>query len=268
MISKLEYFNDPNFKFDPISHSYTYMNAETGKPIQIFEPVSKFISQFKTPFDADRIARYVAKSKKTTKAAILAEWAATAKEGTDLGTFVHEWIEDYYNGKNPPLPVPIFEDLGLGALNSDETFEHKALDRIQKFQSLYEDKLYKFKPICQEFRIFSRKWGIAGTLDGLFELTKSHYVGDWKTNKDFTDDDHPKGRRQKLLYPFEDLWDNNLNGYSLQLSTYRLILEEEAGFETEGGFLAWIGTKDPKMYKTLDLRDRLRDYLKNHSLGF
>ena len=55
MIEKLEYFKDPCFKFDPISHSYTYVNLDTGKPIQIFESVSGFISQFKPPFDSDKI---------------------------------------------------------------------------------------------------------------------------------------------------------------------------------------------------------------------
>ena len=101
----------------------------------------------------------------------------------------------------------------------------------------------------------------------MFKLNDRYYIGDWKTNKDFKDDDHPNGKRQRLLPPFDDLWDNNLTGYSLQISTYRLILEEEAVFETEGGFLVWIGPNDPKLYKTLDLRDRLREYLNKNNYG-
>lgn len=270
MLHKLDYFRDPNFKFDPDSHKYTYLCENTGKPIQVFESVSGFISQFKKPFDKN-ISKYVAKSRGVSQQQILDEWAATAKEGTDLGSLVHEWIEDFYNGKNPKMPtIPSpEEDEFFGHLGLENSFsiEEKATDRINKFLTLHENKLHKLEAKEQEFRIFSRKWGIAGTLDALFFMNPAFYVGDWKTNKDFTDDDHPKGKRQKLLYPFDDLWDNNLNGYSLQLSTYRLILEEEAGFETAGGFLAWIGPQEPKMYKTLDLRDRLREFLNKNNLS-
>jgi hypothetical protein len=262
MLEKLDYFKDPNFKFDPVSHSYTYVNPDTGKPVQIFESVSGFLSQFKKPFDSDRIAGYVAKSRKTSKEVVLAEWKATAKEGTDTGTYVHEWIEDWYNGKNPDIPIvnevdEFFSDPGL---SEPFNLEKRALDRIHKFLKLHEDRLYKLEAKHQELRIFSRKWGIAGTLDVLFFLDPFFYVGDWKTNKKWTDDDHKDGRRQKMLYPFEDLWDNSLNGYSLQISMYRLMLEE-AGFETEGGFLVWLGPAEPKVVKCLDLRDRLREFL-------
>ena len=136
------------------------------------------------------------------------------------------------------------------------------MKKIIKFNKVNEEKLHVFTPIEQEFRMFSKKWGIAGTLDILFHMdsNSNYYVGDWKTNKAFTTDEHSKGRRGKMLAPFEDLWDNSLNGYSLQISTYRLMLEE-AGFETAGGFLIWIGPEEPKLYKALDLRDRIREHL-------
>jgi hypothetical protein len=67
---------------------------------------------------------------------------------------------------------------------------------------------------------------------------------------------------KKLLYPFEDLWDNSVNGYSIQLSMYRLIMQEEAGFETKGAFLVWIGPNGkPELHKIVDLRDRLYSFL-------
>jgi len=258
MLDKLEYFKDPNFKFDAESHSYTYVNPETNKPVQIFESVSGFISQFKKPFDADRIAGYVAKSRKTTKDIILAEWKATAKEGTDLGTFVHDWIENYYNGTDPDEPImPINEGHELDPMGS---WDERVYDRINKFHKVYKERLHKLEAKSQELRIFSRKWGIAGTLDVLFWLDPFFYVGDWKTNKKFTYNEHKDGRRQKMLYPFDDIWDNSLNEYSVQISMYRLLLEE-VGFKTKGGFVVWIGPDMPQLFKTLDLRDKLRTFL-------
>lgn len=269
MINKLNYFKDPNFEFDAYSHQYTYNSF--GKPVQFFESVSGFISQFKKPFDSKTISKYVAKSRGVSQQQILNEWAATAKEGTDLGSYVHNWIEEYYDGKNPKFPEIIQPDVEdpffVPLISNTKSFEEKAKDRIEKFLKINETKLSIMDPVLQEFRIFSKKWGIAGTLDVMFKLNDQYYIGDWKTNKDFKDDDHPDGKRQRLLPPFDDLWDNNLTGYSLQISTYRLILEEEAGFETEGGFLVWLGPDDPKLYKTLDLRDRLRKYLNKNNYG-
>lgn len=215
----------------------------------MFQTVTGFLGQFKKPFDSDMIAARVAKSRGTAKKIVLAEWKEISDIALKLGTNVHKWIEDYYNGLNPEMPT-----------------DERELDRIHKFLSIYDERLHKFTPIHQEFRVFSRKWGLAGTLDALFKLNEGRYVGDWKTNKKFTTDDDTEGRKQKLLYPFNDMWDNSLNGYSIQLSLYRLILQEESGYETQGGFLVWIGPNEkPMMYKIVDLRDRLYDFLQKNN---
>jgi len=207
------------------------------------------LGQFKKPFDSEMIAGIVAKKRGVSKKIILAEWKEISDIALKLGTNVHKWIEDYYNGENPELPT------------AENEYE-----RVQMFLTLYEDKLHKFKPLHQEFRVFSRKWGLAGTLDALFQLNDGIYVGDWKTNKKFTTDLQPEGRKQKLLYPFNDMWDNSLNGYSIQLSMYRLMLQEESGYETNGGFLVWIGPNGkPELHKIVDLRDRLYNFLQKNN---
>ena len=250
MESKLEYFADPNFVFNEELHTYSYLDPSTLKPVQTFRSVTGFLSQFKKEFDSDFIAKQVAKKRGVHHSTVLNEWKQISDTALDLGTRVHKWIEDYYNGLDPELPV------------NDEVF----LDRVLKFKELHETVLHKFTPVRQELRVFSRKWGIAGTLDALKKLNLNYYVGDWKTNKKFTTDEHSEGRRQKLLYPFEDMWDNSLNGYSIQLSLYRLILQEEAGFHTNGGFLVWIGPNSkPEMHKIVDLRDRLYDFLQKNN---
>lgn len=249
MESLLNYFIDPNFRFDEESHTYTYLDPQTGKPVQTFKSVTGFLSQFKPEFNSDFWAKKKAQSTGKTKQDILNEWQKTSEIAMDLGTAVHKWIEDYYNGTNPPLPEdPII------------------LSRVNSFLSLYEERLHKLTPVKQEFRLFSRKWGLAGTTDALFRMGQDYYVGDWKTNKKFTTDRDPKGKYKKLLWPFDDLWENSLNVYSIQLSLYRLILQEEAGFETKGAFLVWIGPESkPSLHKTVDLRERLYTFLQKNN---
>ena len=247
MEEKLNYFLDPNFKFDEASHVYTYNDPLTLKPIQTFKSVTGFIGQFKEKFDSDRVAAMVAKKKGVSKASILREWKETSDVAMNLGTIVHKWIEDYYNGSNPAMPT-----------------HPEVLKRVNTFLKLQADRLYKLTPVHQEFRLFSRKWGLAGTMDALFKMGNDYYVGDWKTNKKFTSNADMDGDKyaKKLLYPFEDLWDNSVNGYSIQLSMYRLIMQEEAGFETKGAFLVWIGPNGkPELHKIVDLRDRLYSFL-------
>jgi len=247
--SKLEYFKDPNFVFDEPSHTYSYLNPVTGRPVQMFQSVTGFLEQFKEPYNTDFMAGLTAKKRGTSKKIILAEWKEINVAALKLGSNVHKWIEDYYAGLNPTMPT-----------------DEREVDRIMKFLKLYDDKLHKFSPIHQELRLFSRKWGLAGTLDALFKLSENRYVGDWKTNKKFTTDVDKDGRRKKLLYPFEDMWENSLNLYSMQISLYRLMLQEEAGYHTNGGFVVWIGpAEEPEMHKVVDLRDRLYDFLQKNN---
>lgn len=247
----LNYFLDPNFRFNEATHTYTYVDPKSGMQVQTFSSVTGFISQFKEKFDSKTIASRVAKKRGVSPSAILEEWKGISDTAMDLGTDVHKWIEDYYNGTNPAEPT-----------------HPGVLSRVNFFRQIHAERLYKLAPVKQEFRLFSRKWGLAGTMDALFRLGHDYYVGDWKTNKKFTtDDDSAKDKyAKKLLYPFEDLWDNSVNGYSIQLSMYRLLLQEEANFRTEGAFLVWIGPNEkPKIYKTVDLRDRLYTYLQKNN---
>jgi len=244
----LEHFKDPNFRFDEPTHTYTYIDSLTQKPVQIFESVTGFISQFKEEFDSNLWAGRVAKKRGVTKQQILNEWQRTSDTALTLGTNVHKWIEDYYNGLEPEIPV-----------------EPEVKFRVDKFLDIHQRKLHKFEPVAQELRLFSRKWGLAGTTDALFKLNGKYYVGDWKTNKKFTTDLDTKGRFKKLLYPFDHLWENSLNSYSIQLSMYRLMLEE-VGFQTAGAFLCWIGPnkEKPMLYNIVDLREPLRKYLEKN----
>ncbi len=248
MESKLNVFLDKNFVFDESAHSYNYLDS-SGKSIQKFTSVTQFINTFKPKFDSTFWAKKKAKARGVSPEVILNEWKQISDTALDLGSALHKWIEDYYNGINPAMPT---DDILRG--------------RVEAFLELHSSKLYKFRPVHQEFRLFSRKWNIAGTTDAILHLDPNYYVGDWKTNKKFTTDQDNSGRYQKLLYPFNDYWNNSLNVYSIQLSLYRLIMEEEAGFTTNGAFLVWIGPHEkPQLHKTVDFRDRLYEYLKKNN---
>jgi hypothetical protein len=244
--NKLKFFEDPDFSFDEGLHVYKFKG-------QKFDSVTTFLKKFKTPFDKKYWAEKKARERGISVDEIYSEWDGKGQTANNLGTRVHKWIEDFWCGLSPVLP------------------DDDCLDRVNKFLRIHERKLKFLVPIRSELRVFSKKWKLAGTIDQLFlfwdkEKEKAILViGDWKTNGDFKSDDHPKGRYKKLLRPFSGLYENHHNEYSIQISLYRLILEDEMGIETESGFLCHIGPDDEaKIYPAKDLREPLRAYLDNN----
>jgi ATP-dependent exoDNAse (exonuclease V) beta subunit len=241
VVSKFKCFNDPNFKFDPKYHKYTY----NGKP---YTSVTKFISNFHKPFEQDYWSQ-----KKADKAGVPQDWILEDwKEKNDRANFVghstHAWIENYFKGLHQEIP----SDLDI-------------IDRINKFNVIFGKKIYKLTPITFELKIFSKIWPIAGTIDSIFMYNNKLFIVDWKTNSNFSHDEHPKGTYEKLLNPFTELWKNHLNEYSIQVSLYSLILEEW-GFDIRGAYLVHIGPdSEAAMYKAVDLKEQLKSYLPQHN---
>lgn len=247
---KLEFFKDPRFIFESQAHTYHYSGIK-------YDSVTTFLKRFKVPFDNEFWSKKKAAELGVDQETIKKEWASKGDVANALGTAVHKWIEEFWGGENPELPE-----------------DPEILKRVNSFLELYEARFKNLVPLKPELKIFSKKWKLAGTIDQPFLMwdTKKQQVlfliGDWKTNKDFKHDNHPKGRYKKLLHPFSDLYENSHNEYSIQISLYRLILQDEIGIETHGGFLVHLGPDDTKIYPVKDLRDRLRLYLEQNREDF
>jgi len=244
---KLKCFDDIKFSFDEESHTYKYDGRK-------FDSVTTFLKTFKTPFNRDYWSKKKAQERGVDVSVILNEWAVKSSRSLVIGTAVHKYIEDFWGQKEPTIP----EDPDV-------------FDRVKKFLELYDRKLNVFYPLKPELKVFSKRWRISGTIDQPLlywdEKMDLPYliIGDWKTNGEFKDDNHPKGRYKKLLRPFNHLYENHHNEYSIQISLYRLILEEEANIRTQSGFLCHIGPDEPpKLYPAKDLREPLRAYLENN----
>jgi hypothetical protein len=248
---RLEVFNDPRFSFDEPSHTYHYSGVK-------FDSVTTFLKNFKEPFNRDYWIKEKSRQRGVDPSVIENEWTEASVKSTRLGNKVHKWIEDFWTNMESDLP----EDPDV-------------LSRVEKFLNIYESKFKNLLPLKSELKIFSKKWRLAGTIDQPFLMWDSKknkaiiLIGDWKTNKEFKDDNHPKGRYKKLLRPFNTLFENHHNEYSIQISIYRIILEDVLGIETESGFLVHIGPDGPaKIFPAKDLRQTLRLYLDQNRVDF
>ena len=240
ILKKLELFNDPNFKFDPYKHKYTIDGEH-------FISVTQFNNRFHKPFETEYWSKIKAEEAGISQEEMLLEWKKSNDRANVIGTATHNWIENYYNKIYQELPTDM-----------------DVLDRINKFNIAYGKWLHKLTPIKFEQRIFSRKWKIAGMMDSLFMYNDNVFILDWKTNKDFTNDEHVKGKFETLLTPFEPWYKNHLNEYSIQVSLYKLILKE-IDIDIKASYLLHIGpNSEAFMHKAHDFSDVLEKYLETN----
>lgn len=238
---KFKCFDDPNFKFDPKYHKYTYNNKK-------YTSVTQFLKNFHAEFDQEYWSKKKAGDYGVPQEWLLQEWKEKNERANEIGTATHNWIENYFKGIYQQLP----NDIDI-------------IDRINKFNKIFAQKLYKLIPVRFELRVFSKKYPIAGTIDSIFIYKGKLFIVDYKTNGDFRHDDHPKGKYQKLLHPFESEYQNHLNEYSIQVALYAIILREW-GFDIRGGYLLYLGPyEDAKIYRCKNYIDKIEKYLENHN---
>lgn len=178
--------------------------------------VTSFISNFKQPFDADKIAKKCATSKKSkwyglTPEEIKEAWKAEANRATTLGTWYHNQREadicEINNMERHGHTVPVFKPIEI------EGIKHSPNQKLK-------DGIYP------EHMVYLRSAGICGQSDLVEVINGQVYITDYKTNKEIKVEGFTnwEGVTQKMSPPVSHLDDCHLNHYALQLSMYMFII--------------------------------------------
>ena len=195
-------------EFDEASHSYTLEGVN-------FKSVSSFIKDYSQPFDAFKIAGFIARKKGVTIDVILKEWEDSKNLACDLGTNVHLFGETY--------PIE-----GGSPSNGYE-------EAIVKF---WEELPSYYIPVAFELKMYCKDKAVAGTTDFiLYNIhTGKFVIADYKTNKDL----FKNHKNQKLKAPFNNILDCPYGKYTIQTSFYQSFLESIEGVEVEGRWIIWV----------------------------
>ena len=201
MMNKL---NCQDILFEEEPHQYSLRS----NPSVSFSSCTEFIQQFFEPFNAVKIATNLVnnypKYSGHTVESLIAEWKGAA----DAGTRTHEDLENYIR-------------------NGDDALTPKGREGIAWFEKYRSGKPnHTFIP---EQIVYSEQLGLAGMVDLLEHDPKdnSYSIIDWKTSKRI---DANSYRGKRGLHPASrDLEDCNFVHYSLQMTLYRYILEEQYG---------------------------------------
>jgi ATP-dependent exoDNAse (exonuclease V) beta subunit len=151
---------------------------------------------------------------------IKASWKTNGEQVAGAGTNLHERIENFMNNEKLK-PGYLLKDLYEDYYN---TLEDQQLE-WDYFLKFVNDNA-ELKPYRTEWMIFHEDLKLAGSIDMVFENedgTLSIY--DWKRSKEIT---KVNNWNQYALNPLIcEMPDTNFWHYSLQLNTYKRILEEK-----------------------------------------
>lgn len=211
-------------------------------------------SLIKPPFDRDTIAPRSAAKRGVSVETILAEWDEKRTRSQVKGDRVHAFIRNHITG-TPAQTDPFLQ------LNH----ERDLLPEERAFRTFWEMASPTVGQVAHtEFLVGDVKLGIAGTVDCIAHspATEQYHVWDWKTGTFNTTNSW-----DKCLDPFSDLQASELVLYSMQVSLYRLLAERSGMGGLGDSYLLHL-TADGTftVYKALDLRDRLLQWLQTHPI--
>lgn len=260
-----ESFQDLEFQEE--GHIYTLHGKRLKSASGIHERFVRY------PFDEQWMAVRTADKRGNTPDYWIGQWRCNSFKATTLGTKVHEFGESlsyiraghpefirdlvrpqYYPEYNYLAPIHPKEEAVELFHNELPSSMHLVANEARAYTGKNPDPSRNTKEqICGTFDMLYYRDGSEGQPEGFILM-------DYKTNQSLQNN-YSRGHSKMLLPPFNDLYEEPLGDYTIQLSLYALMLED-IGIKVLERVLVWL--KDDGTYETHqlpDVSDRLRKAL-------
>ena len=209
---ELKVFN--KFTFFEEGHYYKCNNKNVGIS------VTRLIEEYSNPFDQQAIAEKVALRDNKSVSEVLEEWEYKNKFACEKGHFAHEFVQNLWSGI-------IYQENIKSGLEAVKTPLNKIKQQAINFYNDFKDK---FTHIQDEQLVGSEEYDICSAVDHLFlDENGNVWLIDYKTNsilKGYNDDEKNRRYTKKMLIPLQNIKDDSLNHYYLQLSIYKYLIEK------------------------------------------
>ena len=209
---------DANIVFDEGPHTYTLI----GSSIK-FTSVTTLVHQQFEQFNADKILDNIFKKdplpekyRGKTRESLKAEWDLTRDQAATAGTNLHKDIEDYFNG--------------ISIVNDSIEWKY--------FLRFHTDNVH-IKPYRTEWVVYDEDVSLAGSIDMVTQNpdgTLSIY--DWKRSREISKTN--RFNKFSINPKIQHIPDSNFWHYSLQLNTYKAILERKYDKIVKDMFLVFL----------------------------
>lgn len=157
-------------------------------------------------------------------------WKLIGNEASMMGTRVHLFSECFPN------------------------FDYPMDWREQAVLDFYEWLPDNYVVLFLELRVYDESTLHAGTVDGLLlnKDTGNLVIFDWKTNKRNINEVY---NNKKLSGDFSNMYNTNLNKYTIQLSDYANVIQTNTDLKVEERWIVWLRQK-PVNKKDKDRNDK------------
>ena len=209
--------------------------------------VTKWIHSYFPHFNADLIIAKMMKSKKwpqskyfgKTAEEIKKEWSDNGKKASAAGTKLHYDIECFYNN-NP---------------------QHNESKEYQMFLNFHYQIGANLTPYRTEWTVFDEELKLSGSIDMIFEKSdKTLLIYDWKRSKAIRKTNMYECATAECInhLPNANFWH-----YSLQLNTYKMILERNYNKTVSGMFLVVLHPNQETWQRITvpNLHDEMQDLI-------
>jgi len=259
-VKKNKHPRDAGIVFDEEPHIYTILDD----PHSEYTSVTKWNHSHFAEFDADKIIDKMMSNKERwkkskyypkTKEQIKAEWEATGKEASALGTQMHKAIELFYNEPSDEL---YYKEQPHENEQCNSQYDPTTLKEFRYFLEFARDFKH-LKPYRTEWMIYDTELKFAGRVDMLFENPDGTLeIYDWKRSKEIKMDNPWRSSHTPCI---QHLPDCNYVHYCLQLNTYREMLERNYQVKIGGMYLVILHPTQTtyQRIKVQDLREKIRD---------
>lgn len=204
---------DRHIKFKEYGHKYFIKGSKTPST-----SVTTVIHRLFPEFDPDAVIEKIQSSRNFDESSpywgmepqeIKDMWKQNGRESSQLGTLLHNTIEDHYNGKNITVDATIAPEW----------------EQFVAFDSKFRKKNPTFEPYRAEWMIYDESINLAGTIDMVYRDTETGvlHIVDWKRSKEIkTENRFESGNHPATEHlPATNFWQ-----YSLQQNIYKYILEK------------------------------------------
>ena len=225
--------------------------------------VTKLIEEYSNPFNQQAIAENVALRDNKDVTQVLQEWEHKNKFACEKGHFGHEfaqslWSNAFYqeNIKHclEAVKIPL------------ESIKQQAIN-------FYNDFKEKFIHIQDEQLVGSEEYDICSAVDHLFlDKNGNVWLIDYKTNsilKGYNDDEKNRRYTKKMLIPLQNINDDSLNHYYLQLSIYKYLIEKYTNIKIYKTIIVYMSEniKDYELIETPYLENEVKLILENRRVS-
>ena len=231
---------DKHIRFEEEGHIYT-IKGDTSY-ISTTTWVKTFFEEFNSDLIIEKMMnsinwknnKYYGKSKDDIKN----EWSTQGKLASELGTKLHQDIENFYNEldvDNDSLEFSYFKN-----------FHHDNSDLI---------------PFRTEWYVWDEELKICGSIDMIFQNSKGELIiYDWKRCKEIKKSNSwGKTATEKII---SHIVDTNFWHYALQLNIYKAILEKNYGYKVPELYIVCLHPNNTnnnyQKYKIPDLQEEVK----------